>query len=580
MSQLKSNSASSPLIRPNTTSHLIVCGAERETDAWLFGDFLGFTSAIKEHSSSVNGTFINCFDLERYFSLTVHEDVKFGRKPEIRDGEWTGGDEIVVYTRFEFEHRTRWWTQLREDERRTACAKVLEWIRARALETKPGDIVSIILIGHGNTEGIVLGGVLLEPAELAAACSLVPATVQVNIMIKACYSGIFTTAFKVSNQRNFHVHTSANKCEKSYSTRRSISNRVRNSIFGEAIVPTLGLMKDEEERWTLKKQDTHVENQLAASTIPRSRRSTPQVGSDSPKTRLMIDIMYRDYVDVMFSEAPIHARRVLTPQNVAPGLLAQPSNSPDGIDATEFQAASAMLTKEMELVETEYPAHGDEALTDRWFTRARASPPQRARTIVQLVQAIAYRFQIQDQFLVAAESLIHYELVSINALYAPMDLSKDTPSIRTVLDVLGCFSFAGDCMNHQDDILGKPFEAPVRWLATLIVRSCTDWTGILSRLTTIKILGTLDSHRLRQICKKRLGFNVNFGKARLKEVESPQCGFWLPQGTRIRDFLDQWSARYSSVKESYQTLTGREWPDDDIVQTSLKRLLAMEENSE
>jgi len=86
--------------------------------------------------------------------------------------------------------------------------RALEWIRTRTQEAKPGDIISIILIGYGNLEGII-GGNTFKPADLTAACSLFAPDVQVSIAIKACYSGAFANAFKVSNQRNIYIHTSA-----------------------------------------------------------------------------------------------------------------------------------------------------------------------------------------------------------------------------------------------------------------------------------------------------------------------------------------------------------------------------------
>src|SRR4051812_42955395 len=77
-----------------TTSHLVVCGVERQNDIWLFGDFLGFTSTLREQSPPVNGTFINCFDLDDYFNATGMKDIKFGRREEIGDEYWDSGDEI------------------------------------------------------------------------------------------------------------------------------------------------------------------------------------------------------------------------------------------------------------------------------------------------------------------------------------------------------------------------------------------------------------------------------------------------------------------------------------------------------
>jgi hypothetical protein len=253
--------------------------------------------------------------------------------------------------------------------------------------------------------------------------------VDVNIVIKACYSSAFAKAFNVSNQRSVSVHTSAKDNERSYSTGRSISGRLRNSLFGAAFVRTFRLVRDPDEIWTLEKQTSIVKGKLSASTIPPNRRSTAQVVSDSPKTRLMKDIMHRDYVDVTFCEAPVRARRVLTPLNEALGLLHRPVTGLNNHTSADFEAASEMLSHEMGLIiETDYPEDGDEAITGRWFTRDRVSPQHRARTIVQLFQALAYRFKIQEQFLVIAENLTRLELLSINALYTSMNLSKDTKS--------------------------------------------------------------------------------------------------------------------------------------------------------
>ncbi len=562
----------------STTSHLVVCGAEDTAlDGWLFGDFLGFTSALREQSRPVNGTFMNCFDLDKYFVLTDRKDVKFGRREEIGDDNWDSGDELVVYTRWDFEHRTRWWEQLNQEERRTIIPRVLEWIRTRSQEAKAEDIVSIILIGHGSQQGIILGGTTFTPADLATACSSFAPDVQVNIVIKACYSGAFAKAFKVSNQRNIYIHTSANDDEPSFSATRSISGRVRNSLFVVAFERTLGLMRDPEEIWTLEKQSSFVNRKLNGPTVPLDERSAPQVVSDSPKTRLMKDIMYRDYVDVTFCNAPVRARRVLTPQNDALPLH-RPVTRLNNITAADFQAASAVISREMGLIETDYPAHGDFGVTELWFSRERATPQYRAKFIVQIVQALAYRFKIQEQFLVVVENLIWIELLSIDALYTPMNLSPNgrSQSIRTVLEALQCFSFGQECMDYRPNLPGNRFEAPARWLATVIVRSCADWTRILNRLSTIQMLGASDSDRIRELRKKNLKFTVNSEESESKEVESPQFGFWLPHGMKIRDFCETWSTRYLSVKDVYERVTGYEWPDHSIVESAVARLLKME----
>lgn len=192
------------------------------------------------------------------------------------------------------------------------------------MASKPGDVVSLILIGHGSTEGIVLGGNILNPAELAAACSIFPADVQVNIIVKACYCDKISKAFRVANQRNLCTHTSANSNERSFSARRSISDQAGNSIFGAAFVHTLGLMPDTDEIRTLEKQADFLEKQLNRARIPSKRYSTPQVVLDSAKTTLMLDILSRNYVGITISNGRLgRARRLMTSPDFSRRIASQ-----------------------------------------------------------------------------------------------------------------------------------------------------------------------------------------------------------------------------------------------------------------
>jgi hypothetical protein len=293
----------------------------------------------------------------------------------------------------------------------------------------------------------------------------------------------------------------------------------------------------------------------------------------------MMDIMDRDYVDVTFSQAPVRARRVLTPQNESLPLLRQPMRKINNITAAEFEAASEVISCEMSLVETDYPEHGDFDVTERWFTRKHVSPQYKAKAIVQVAQALAYRFKIQEQFLVVAAHLICTDLLSIDALYTPMDLFRYSPSVQTVLEALQCFLFGQECMDYSSDVLGQQFEAPARWLATVIVRSCADWTRMLNWLCTIQLLGTPDIDRIRKLSDKVLKLTVNPKELESKEVEPRQFGFWLPEGVKIRDMCETWSTRYLSVKRVYESLTGSEWPDYDIVESSMAMLLEIERES-
>ena len=157
---------------------------------------------------------------------------------------WDSDDQIASYTRWQYEHRELWWDQVRRELWPTTKDRVLRWIDNKSHDVINGDIVTIVLIGHGDSEGIYIAGKPLSPSDLAVACTKFPPEVQINLILKACSSGAFAKAFRVLGQSNMYVHTSSkDKAEKSYSDRRSISGRLRNSLFGAAFVETLGLME-------------------------------------------------------------------------------------------------------------------------------------------------------------------------------------------------------------------------------------------------------------------------------------------------------------------------------------------------
>lgn len=230
-----------------------------------------------------------------YFNTTGLMDIKFGRRKEMGDESWDSDYQIAIYTRWQYEHRKLWWEQVRRELWPTTKDGVLRWIENKAQDATPGSIVTIILIGHGNQNGIYIGGKPLSPSNLAGACAKFQTNVQINLVIKACSSGAFAKAFRIVGQTNLYLHTSSkDEFERSFSNRRSVSRRLRNSLFGAAFVETLGLMKDEDEIWTLEKQKQKIEASVSGPRVPPPLVSHPQVVSDSSTKRLMWDILSRD----------------------------------------------------------------------------------------------------------------------------------------------------------------------------------------------------------------------------------------------------------------------------------------------
>jgi hypothetical protein len=131
----------------------------------------------------------------------------------------------------------------------------------------------------------------------------------------------------------------------------------------------------------------------------------------------MMDIYFRDYEDVSSDEAPIHARRASTPQNEAAALFHQSAANLGNRASAECIAASEMIEREMRPVDTDSPVHDGTAITGGKLTW----------------------------------KLTRLELLSLDALYTPMDLFWHSESVRTVLGALQCFSFVRECMDDGDD---------------------------------------------------------------------------------------------------------------------------------
>jgi hypothetical protein len=563
----------------NNTSHLVVCGAiEHKTDFWLFGDFLGFVDALKKANPPVHGDFVNCFPLGVYFDSSGKQDIKFGRRKEAEGAGWDSGDEIAIYTKWQHDHRETWWTQVNQPSWPSVKPNILNWIDNKVHNAQQGDIVTIILIGHGNKNGISIGDIPLSASELATACANFAPDVQVNIIIKACSSGAFAKAFRISGQRNRYVHTSSkDKDERSYSDRRSITGRIRNSLFGLSFVETLGLMRDEEELWTLKKQKLKLEEDLSGPLVPVAKRSHPQVFSDSPMKKIMWDIMYQDYIDLSFDRAPAHARRVLTPLDEALRIERQQRND-SLIPLPSYTAAEVVLRREMEAIDTDWPDAADMGILDELLSLDRFPKPRKHSAVEELVRALSYRFRFQEEIFIIAESFMHLGLLSHQALYHPMDLWRVTPSISTVVSGLQCFDHVAEAMSFSRGALSGSFDGPVIWLATVIVRSCTDWTRILDRLVTIQRLGSLDPARTASFSGGRFVINAREGEA--KEIVTTQYGIWLPHGVSMKDFAGTFLARYCAVKEIYEDMLGEgSWGDSSMLEAAVTRILAAERMS-
>ncbi|KAI9764352.1 MAG: hypothetical protein M1840_008490 [Geoglossum simile] len=158
-----------------------------------------------------------------------------------------------------------------------------------------------------------------------------------------------------------------------------------------------------------------------------------------------------------------------------------------------------------------------------------------------------------------------------------MNLSRLTPSISTVVSGLKCFDYVAEAMSFERGELSGSFDGPVIWLATVIVRFCTDWTRILDRLVTIQRLGNLDQVGVANFTSTGPRFTINTREGEAETIETPQYGIWLPHGVLMKDFAGPFLARYCAVKETYEDIVGENsWGDSSMLEAAVTRILAAE----
>lgn len=193
-----------------------------------------------------------------------------------------------------------------------------------------------------------------------------------------------------------------------------------------------------------------------------------------------------------------------------------------------------------------------------------------------LIEVLIYRFNLQERVFIMAESLMALGLLSYEAIAIPMGLSQPTSSVSAVMDGLRCFECLERATKVNEGGFGITFDAPVMWLATVIVRSCTDWTRILHLLVTIPVLSPLSRTRATQVCGRRPRFTINPNEAKVEAVISPEFKFWLPHGLLISVFIDNFMSRYIRIRDISRELEGETtWEDNPLFHAALERILAI-----
>ncbi|KAK3171489.1 hypothetical protein OEA41_003573 [Lepraria neglecta] len=580
--------ASSGKTREPRTKFLVVCGASVADDSWFFGNFLGFCRVFM--SFNVDGEFWNTFPVKEYFDTGVHASLKFGKK--------SGKNETAyeLYTKWEFEHRQQFWKQFpvvtghhtglagQTDQGQGLISNILAHIDKMSKELIARDIFNIILMGHGDPLGVSLGGQKLHAEMLATALDHFQPGVQVNVVVQSCMSGSFINRIKAHNQPKRCVHTSAQATAKSYTDAISGSGRFRNSKFSGTFVRSLGFAYDEQTKqpkpWSLKYHIDHVLQE--GKTLPINE---PQAHIDLDLLSRFMDILITDFVDYSFTSGTQTARRIITPSNPA---ITPPRAQPVApLSDDHLTPIIETVRSELSFINDELPEPDDARLCQafhesQYFLTSRGQrlidedAVKYSNFVRRQLEALRWRFRVQEPFYHAMEALVNKDLLSIKEIRKGPLKFRMTEGTAGITTVLRSFSVMQACLDDSSNDLQGLFPAPVMWFAALIQRACTDIQGIMSFLLTTKILGELDQDYFESIADYCHEFSVSVDEESIPSEEArkphlPAYAFWLPQDFRSgREFAISWERRYSNAKRIYEGCFGEgSWGDDSEIKESI-----------
>ncbi|KAN0081995.1 hypothetical protein V8E54_003293 [Elaphomyces granulatus] len=557
--------------------NLVVCGAINPKDGFIFSDFMGFCMALREHN--VGGDFYSCFPIEKHFIWLRNEKsppidvIKFGKMGNKSKALYT-------YSRHAYLNREYWWEQIGRHE---LLEKVEKWIVDKVQWAEPGDVVNIILEGHGAKSGeYCIGDRRLHPYVFRDWVAKFRPGVQVNAISGACYSGAFVDAVQSSEQKDRYI-----TYEMSWSVTRSVSNRIRNSRFSQAFVQSLAKLNlpgisRRKAIWHLQDHESFVRAAMRNVT-PGSPSSNPQfyVSESLSGMTAVEELIFRDKISIVYDPRISSRRRRIewpTVDSVVRDILTQPDDDPPPPEVSV--EAKSVIEFELCKCDTRQGFIPDLCIFDEVYTK---TPNWR-----NILRTLYWRARRQSAVWDVFELLVDRGFLHPVCLTIPVDLHKSTHASACIFRLLGCFSF----ISKDEDLAlldGLPLQTSawdldIKWLATMIIRSgvalekllCTiEASGFLGNCVLKGLESFKQSHSKESLSQDPLCDKLFPPRDGTVDRKDNAFGFWLPHGLDGEDEevfvsqLLQCKERFNSIERAFREVecipTDKLWLESEQV---------------
>lgn len=431
------NLGSQVTAREPQSYNLVVCGATFHEEGFIFSDFMGFCMALREHG--VGGDFLSCFPLEEHFMWLQNENsppittIKFGKLGPNNDKA------LYTYSRHQFVNRQYWWTQVAHHQ---LLEKVQNWISVKKQQAVAGDVVNIILEGHGTYKGeYCIGSRRIHPYAFRDLLSGFKDGVQVNAVSGACHSGQFIDAIKTSNQKNRYLSVACAGDEVALATTRSLSNRVRNSRFSHAFVQSLARISlpgvtRRRITWRIQDHENFMREQLTRNLTPGSSIISPQFHASEPVNGITLveNLIFRDKADIVYDPSISSRRRRPEWPTTDIGIQNYLSANPDGswLSTTVREATTAIIDNEVSKCDLRSDLKSDISVFNNFFVK---HPNWRL-----VMRNLYWRARRQSAIWDVFELLVMRGFLDPKCLTVPINILSMSPDTGLVSKLLNCFS--------------------------------------------------------------------------------------------------------------------------------------------
>lgn len=415
-----------PITRTQSYNLVACTPYDAEADGWIFSDFMAACMLLKDRN--VKGDFYSCFPVEEHFKYLGGQpssitSIKFGYFGNKR------AEALYEYTKDQFFKGDIWWVQVQPEEIRR---RIENWVSQKAKVAKRGDVVHIILLGHGDPKrGLATGGGYLHHKVFAQQIAHFRSTVQVNLVLDFCYSGVFLNALQALGLSECYITTSCDADHESWSHDRSGSGRFRNGRFMTALVETLTTAP----QTTIQDQETYIYNRLTRDRTPHSPFSAPQFwsGNGLRSTDSVHGLFFRNMVNLSSHGRCSAARRKRVEWPTTNQAIRRKLGNTAGLPSIKpLTAVSKVVKDEIDLCDIKLGYPPDMGI---YSQISKCAPDWRG-----LIRNLYWRARRQSTIWNVYLLLSERGFIDLKALVTPIELFSISKKVGTVAYILGCFS--------------------------------------------------------------------------------------------------------------------------------------------